>query len=389
MLTPDYLKGLPDELIVIFQELDDFIISDIARRLAKAGEATSTAEWQRIKLQELGAGTQAINKKIAETLGKAEKEVERMFRESSQLTVDNEAEIYEALGIRQNTKFVGPLADTLIAQTNGELQNFTQTMGYPMKNGQFVLWTDAYRKALDMAVVKTVSGVDSYISAIRKAIKPFTDDGICTIGYQSGRRFTIEAAARMCVLQGISDMASEVNERTAKEIGADGWEITAHADCAPDHIDIQGKQYSKKEYEKLNARLARPIGTLGCRHMAFPILLGISEPAHSAAEIREMKRLNEKGVYYEGQHYTLSEAGQMQRQLERAIRKTKRDLIGADKSGDKETFTAKSIKLRRQRDYYADFSKKTGALEQKERTQVSGYGRSISGKAVYAEKHRS
>lgn len=389
MFTPDYLKGLPDKLTDILQGLEDFTIRDIARRLAKAGEATSTAEWQRIKLQELGAGTKAINKKIAETMGVADAEIERMFRESSRIAIDNEAEIYEAIGVKQNTKYVDTLAEALISQTKGEIHNFTKTMGLPMKNGQFVMWTDAYRNALDMAVVKTVSGTDGYISAIRAAIKPFADDGICTIGYQSGRRFTIEAAARMCVLQGVKDMASEITERTAKEIDADGYEVTAHADCAPDHINVQGKQYSLKEYEKLNDNLARPIGTLGCRHMAFAIRLDISTPVYTDGELQKMKAENEKGITYEGRHYTLSEAGQMQRELERAIRGSKRKMIGYDELGLKDDFTAASIRLRRQRDYYTDFSKKAGLLEQGERTHVSGYGRSISGKALYAEKHRS
>ncbi|MEG2686339.1 MAG: phage minor capsid protein, partial [Christensenellaceae bacterium] len=95
-----------------------------------------------------------------------------------------------------------------------------------------------------------------------------------------------------------------------------------------------------------------------------------------------MKRKNTEGITYEGRHYTGYEATQMQRQIERSIRKTKRELIGFDKAGLKDDFMTSSIKLRRQREYYDDFSNKAGLVKQNERAQVSGYGRSLSGKAV-------
>lgn len=386
MLNPDYLAGLPQELMDVFTDLEDYVIRDIARRLAKTRTATSTAELQRICLQQLGMGTKQITKKIAETLHTSEKVIEDLFRQSAEIATDNQAELFEAVGIKPDTKRLQQLANAAAEQAKGELKNFTKTIGFPMKNGQFSMWTDAYRSALDAAQFQVASGAIDYNTAIRRAIKQFTDSGICTIGYQSGRTFTIEAAARMCVINGVSDMANKISLKNAADIGADGWEITAHADCAPDHEPIQGRQYTIKAYEALNNSLARPIGTLGCRHSAFPILLGINSPAYSAEELAEFKRQNADGITYEGVHYTGYEASQMQRKLERAIRKTKREIIGFDEAGLKDDFTAASIKLRRLRTYYSDFSDKAGLMTQNERAQVSGYTRSMSGKVLFAEK---
>ena len=80
-LTPDYLKTLPDPVIRILYDVEDFAIADIARRIRKMGTATSTAELQRIALQALGEGTEAVNRKIADALGVIEEEVERIFAE--------------------------------------------------------------------------------------------------------------------------------------------------------------------------------------------------------------------------------------------------------------------------------------------------------------------
>lgn len=385
MLTPGYLAGLPQELVDVFAGLEDYVIKDIARRLKKAG-ATSTAEWQRVRLQEIGAATKDVNKKIAEALGTSEDVAEKLFRESTQVATDNQAELFEAVGIKPDTKYINQLTDAAVKQAKGDLQNYTKTLGFPMKNGQFTMWTDAYRGALDTAQFQVASGAIDYNTAIRQAVKQFTDNGICTVGYQSGRTFTIEAAARMCVLNGVSDLSKQISEKNAEDIGADGWEITAHSDCAPDHEDIQGRQYTTAEYERLNDILDRPIGELGCRHMAFPVLLGISDSIYSKDDLQEMQDDNERGIYYEGEHYTKYEASQMQRKLERSIRKTKREIIGFDEAGLKDDFTASSVKLRRLRTYYSDFSENAGLMMQNERAQVSGYTRSMSGKVLFAER---
>lgn len=389
MLTPDYLKGLPEPIVELLYSVEDCVIEDIARRIRKMGTATSTAELQRIALQALGEGTEAINQKIAEVLKVSEKEVERIFTESQEIATDNQAQIAEKLGIRLDNGFARRIGEAAQAAAMGDLTNLTRTAGYVMNNGQFTLWTNAYRQALSLAQMQIASGVIDYNTAIRQAIKPFTQRGMTTIGYASGRTISIEAAARQCILGGVTDMAAQIMKKNAADLGTDGWEISAHAGCAPDHEGVQGRQYSNEEYDKLNNRLVRPIGTLNCRHVAFPVLLGISEPAHSQRELEEMKRRNAEGIDYEGKHYTLYQANQMQRQIERSIRKVKRELIGYDNGGLKDDFTAGSIKLRRLRNYYADFSEKAGLIKQDERAQVSGYGRSISAKAVYAEKHRS
>lgn len=68
------------------------------------------------------------------------------------------------------------------------------------------------------------------------------------------------------------------------------------------------------------------------------------------------------------------------------MRKTKREIIAYDAAGDSDYFTAASVKLRRQKNEYGAFSKATGLRTQTDRAGVLGYGKSISQKAVWAEK---
>ena len=72
--------------------------------------------------------------------------------------------------------------------------------------------------------------------------------------------------------------------------------------------------------------------------------------------------------------------------MERAIRKTKREIIAAEASGDNDQFTAKSVLLRRQREQYSEFSKAAGLLTRNERTQVTEFGRSAGSKSSWAAR---
>ena len=43
MLPPDYLDHAPDALVKLWQDVEDEILRDVARRIGKAGQLTPTA----------------------------------------------------------------------------------------------------------------------------------------------------------------------------------------------------------------------------------------------------------------------------------------------------------------------------------------------------------
>src|SRR5699024_8629655 len=100
----------------------------------------------------------------------------------------------------------------------------------------------------------------------------------------------------------------------------------------------------------------------------------------------QLKAVDPPDFEYEGKTYNAYEASQKQRQIERSIRKTKRELIVYDNVGLKDDFTSASIKLRRQRDLYNDFSSKAGLRSKNERHQVYDFNKSVSQKSVQAFK---
>ena len=173
---------------------------------------------------------------------------------------------------------------------------------------------------------------------------------------------------------GLGLMQEQISQQNHDDMGCDGWEISAHAASAPDHEPIQGRQYSDAEYTALNSSLVRRIGTLNCGHDAFPIILGVSEPQYTQEELEKFRKDNEKGIEYEGKHYTMYEATQRQRKLERTIRKKKREILIDEAAGDEQKLQNDQIKLVRLNDEYARFTKSAGLRSQQERANIAGFG---------------
>ena len=54
MLTPEQLAHCANDILELYSKLEEAIVRDIARRVAKTGTMTDTAIWQAQHMQELG-----------------------------------------------------------------------------------------------------------------------------------------------------------------------------------------------------------------------------------------------------------------------------------------------------------------------------------------------
>lgn len=84
-----------------------------------------------------------------------------------------------------------------------------------------------------------------------------------------------------------------------------------------------------------------------------------------------MKSENRPKVTYEGKTYDTYQCSQMQRRIERTIRKQRRRKAAFEAAGLTEDAQAASIRLRRLKQEYRSFSKAAGLPEQRERMMVS------------------
>ena len=62
MLTPEQIAALQDAAARVADPINDFLLEDIARRIAGAGQLTSTAAYQVWRAQQLGLSQREIKK---------------------------------------------------------------------------------------------------------------------------------------------------------------------------------------------------------------------------------------------------------------------------------------------------------------------------------------
>lgn len=386
MLTPEQLQNLPQELTDLYDQLSEFILRDIARRIAKGAQITDTAEYQLYRARSLGLSTDEIAAKIAEINGSSAAEINRLIREAAAQSDEFDRKMLgadkgAAVPLEENTQ-LQKLISAQITETAGKCENLTNTMGFAdhdfLGRVYYLSMTDMYRREMDSAHMKVATGATDYMTAIRQACNKLAASGVRTIDYESGRSDRIEVVARRALLTSVAHVTHRISEQNGEELGADGWEMSAHSGSRPSHAVYQGRQYTQEQYERIIKPL---ISEPNCRHDVFPIILGVSEPTYTE---EELQNIDQPPFTYEGRTYTAYEASQQMRKMERAMRKQKDRCIVADAAGDKEAFETASIRLNRQKYIYEDFCKAADSYTEYERTYVTGFNRSIAARSGVA-----
>jgi hypothetical protein len=341
--------------------------------------------------QQLKYGVELDNllSELSKISGQSILDVKQLFDKVAEENVDFAEKYYKAKGKEfteyKNNKPLQRYVKTVKKETYGTFKNLSKStsVGFTFKdknnNTIFKPFKRAYRDLIDEAVYNVTTGVKDYQSAMRNTINDIADSGIkiheSSVKYKSGYNRRIDSSVRQNILEGVRQVNLGVQERIGDEIGADGVEISSHFPCAEDHWIIDGRQYSKKRFEQVNANLDRPVGMFNCKHFVFSIILGIDEPQYSDNALFKMRQKDKETFEYEGKTYNKYEATQVQRRLETAIRKQKDRQIIARASDDKEAIAIAQQKISQLTQKYNEFSKTAGLDTYKNRLSVTGYRR--------------
>ena len=392
MLAPDYLDHAPARLVLLWQQVEDDILRDVARRISKMDTLTPTANWQLWRYQQVEAVRQDVVKKLARYTGKSEAEIRRLMQEAATRTMEAEDEIYYHYG-KEPTPFADnatlqALLNAGYQQTAGTFHNLTATTANTV-SGQF-------EAALDRAHLKVSSGAFDYKSAVKSAVDSLADT-MKYVTYPTGHTDTLEVAARRAVLTGVNQTGAKLQVARADEMGVEFFETTAHGGARPSHAEWQGRQFHRggavdymgKHYPDFEAATGYGTGAglcgWNCRHQFFSVFPELGAPPAWTQE--SLEALNARDIEYNGQKYTRYEISQMQRALERTVRKYKRRYLAEDAAGA--DTTASAVKLWQARQELTDFISATGGRVDSARTSVAGFGRSASSKATWAAKKNS
>lgn len=385
MLQPDYLDHAPDEMVQLWQTVEDDILRDVARRIGKMDGMTPTANWQLWRYEQVKAVREDVVKLLAKYSGKSESEIRRILKEACTAALEADDEIYYHYG-KNPTPFAEslPLQNLLNAgyrQTSGTWSNLTATTANTV--------TGAFERVLDEAWLKVSTGAFDYKTAVKTAVDTLADD-MPYITYPTGHTDTLEVAARRAILTGVNQTAGKLQDARMEEMGVEYVETTAHGGARPTHAEWQGKRFHLGGDKVLDGKMYKDFvretgygtgaGLCGwnCRHQYFACFPELGDPPSWTQE--SLEQLNARNVKYNGQMYTQYEISQMQRARERNVRKWKRRYLAEDAAGS--DTTASAVRLKTARESLKQFTRDTGGQLDSARTMVSGFGRSQAAKAT-------
>lgn len=371
-LDPKLLYSLPDTLVDMYGLVEIDILTDMARRISTYDYFIPAALHQNQKLQELGATQDLIIKRLSSMTGHTQDELVALLTEASTEAIADDVEYYTRAEVYEpskvNTEALHAQLNSGLLQTEQSFFNITKTTASTT--------TKQFERALDRVWTQiNVGGID-YTTAIKNAIVDLGKSGIGSIEYKSGRIDNIEVAVRRAVVTGANQTAMRTQETLADELGVDLVEVTAHGGARPAHAKWQGKVFGRKgkvtidgvTYEDLKTATgygrADGLGGVNCRHSFHPYVHGTSR-AYSDMDLKE---IDKKKIKYNGEEYSEYEASQIQRSIEREIRKNKRTVQALEAGGQDASAERKA--LRDAQKTYTDFTAQTGIRKQSARTQV-------------------
>lgn len=205
MLEPGYFYGKSDTLISYIQNLEDWILQDIAMRLLKAESVAGTTDMELYKLQQLGLHQSEILKRLSALTKKSTAELRKLLQEAVLTSWEDDKSTLVKIGIDAISPLENPvvreLMDAEYRKTAGEVQNLTRTTMLQTQRDLINMLNDAE--------IRVAAGVQSYSAAVCELLDQYGKRGV-VVNYPTGTCRTLEAAVRMCVVTSMNQMTAQV-----------------------------------------------------------------------------------------------------------------------------------------------------------------------------------
>lgn len=358
-------------------------------RLGRGADYLFTAadRWQIEVMQEAGQLLEDIQKELTSFTKVQEKEVKAAMEEAGIKALKYDDKVYNDAGLsptplRQSPVMLRQMQRAYEA-TNGEIHNFTRTTALEAQK--------TYINECDNAYTMVTSGAMSYTQAVKEAIDNAIADG-GTVKYPTGHKDTLETAVARSVRTGISQATGDIQMTRMIEMDWDIILTSAHLGARTgdggnnpsNHLWWQGQFFTRTGanrqfpdfYTSTGYGTIEGLCGINCRHNYGPGD-GVNNPFSDidTEENNRIEQLNKK-----------------QRELERRVRKTKRELVGMKEAVDgaqddplkfelQQQYDRKAALLRRQNDAYNTFCKDNNLKKLTERLSIAKWNREQSAAA--------
>lgn len=394
-------------------DLETMLMQNIARHIQDYGQAIDSDKWLLQKLAEIGKLNKENMKLIAQMAGVSQTAAERMLKEAmddaisatepgfrylvQQGLADDAVEAGKSKAVKQVMKSLyGQAKDTLnvcnttmLYKARDAFESLVQSIA---RNAGEIAEKQSFLDTLGKHATAATIGAESRQQAVRKCIQEFNEKGIPAFVDRAGREWTPEAYVNTAMRNTARQTAEEVQTARCKDFGVNLISIDSHSGARPKCAKDQGKIFDLnngsgytedlkgkkiKYYPWKDSSYGEPDGILGinCGHHKWPFIPGVN--IHRYFPTDDLDANNK-----------LYKETQVQRALERDVRKQKRKCMLFDEIGDEDAFKEASVDLKeKEAALRAYVDSKNHLHRRKDREQVVGFDKRISANAVSAKKY--
>ena len=394
-----------EKLLKIFQQrfenYNTQVLKFLGETIKKFKDLNSSQAYSLAQQLKYNTTAKDLLDELSKISGLSVKDLKAILEKVARENINFADVYYKSRGLEtplySENKALQRLVFSVYSISGAEFKNIAKSTGFRLlgDNGEPLLLDidKTYKYVIDKCVVAISQGKETYQQAMRSTMKQLSSSGVRKIEYESGYSRRLDTSIRQNILDSIRQVSNESQQLFGEEFNSDGIEISTHLNPSPDHSNVQGHQFSNKEYEKLQStgvatdyngevidiRIKdnfRPISTMNCFHYIFSIVLGVSKPQYSNEELKKIIDDNEKGAELDGKHYTNYELTQIMRKLETKIREQKDLQIMARASDDKDLILQAQTKITQLTNKYKQVVKISGLPNQlSTRGRVSNYHR--------------
>ena len=392
-LTPKDILDISEPIEAIYQRTVDELLINIAHHFTISGWER-TRYWEIKKLSEMGALTKESAEIIAKNTNMLPSEIEKAFLQVSKkacLDIDPQLREAAAKGLLQNPAntpstsvlmrqmvqgYVDQAVDTCNMVNTTMLESTRQVYLYGVQTAINTATRKELMNTLEAGALGVVTGTETKVQAIRKAMNAVTAQGITGFIDKAGRKWSAEAYTSMVIRTTAHNAAIQsVKTRQQEYGGGDIFQVSSHPAARPLCFPYQGKFFSwsssgefkdgaghTHKYDIItNSSYGEPAGLFGinCGHHPIPMIPNFSYPQDGPQET-------------EAENAKEYEESQRQRAYEREIREAKRDLEIAKATGDTDAIKAAEQKVAQKQANMRAFTKETGRPRRYDREKIAG-----------------
>ena len=384
---------------IIYIDLETRLMQNIARHLQAWKQPIDSDRWLLKMLAQIGQLNKENIKIIAQMSGMSQTTAERMLNAAAEEVIEDLEPGFEELAKKgyidaavavPKSKNVSQAMDNMVSQAKDKLNLTNTTMLHSAQKAFRNLVSTIAKESIEImnkSATSVITGAEARQQVLEKAIRQFNEKGITGFVDKAGREWTPEAYVNMVIRTTAGNVATEVQTARERDYGIELIEISSHTGARPKCAKDQGKIFSldnkRGQTEDLNGRkveyypwnsssYGEPDGILGinCTHHKFSFIPGISIQRYfPTKDFEENKRLYKQT--------------QIQRALERDVRKQKRECMLYKEIGDQEAFEKASVKLKSKEAALVDYVDRNKFLHRRrDREKVVGFDKHTSAEAV-------